>query len=697
MTFGKRFCVIVTIFLFPLFSGLLAASQAAATSNHLSTELDYLSELPVVLSATRLEQNILEVPSSTTIITREMIEATGAIDIVDILRLVPGFQVTHPSGNRSAVTSHGLPEAYPRRLLVLIDGRSTYRPLLSNVDWTQLGLAIEDIEKIEVIRGPNVTTHGTNAFIGTVNFITRRPFQDEGAYVRVRKGAIKTRDLVARYAGSSKDFEYRLTAGYREDVGFDDLAGDEIRTGTETYDERLNDEKTVRQFSFRGIYTPDSSDVYDIQIGYSGGAQGAEGSLDPAKPFDPVREKEISSSYGLVKWSHTISSEQDLYIKFYQNENEIEDLYSFLFFGFPVEFGFYDAQATRSDLEFQHTYINNENKLRVAWGGSLREDKVKSKLYYDSNDYFSDRSKRLFANVELFLTDALVTNLGIMVENTELSESVASHRLAFNYLLSPVDSFRLNISKANRLPSIHEVNVEWLARVSTNNALIDIISASDDNLKEEELTSYELGYAYANKKNHSSVDVRLYREELRDPIITRKDFAYTSVPAPITDDGSFVWINDRDSVVVTTGLEVQYSYQPAVSDFFKLQYAYAEMDGQYKYIVNNTPPNAAETFRNVENLVPASTVSALWSHQYDRDINAGIAFYHLTGFKWGGDGDTLPSYNRFDLNIKKSFKWGEGVGHIGFMIHNILDSEYEEFEFENIFKRRTYVQLDFQY
>jgi len=114
--------------------------------------MDYLGDMPVVLSVSRLAQPLAEAPGAVTVINREMIHASGFREIPDLLRLVPGFYVGWYDGTMATV-NRGLPDQYSRRMQVLVDGRSIYTPLFGGVQWSDLPLAMDDIERIEVIRG----------------------------------------------------------------------------------------------------------------------------------------------------------------------------------------------------------------------------------------------------------------------------------------------------------------------------------------------------------------------------------------------------------------------------------------------------------------------------------------------------------------------------------------------------------------
>jgi iron complex outermembrane receptor protein len=205
-------------------------------------------EPPSVLSATRLQQSLLEVPAAVTVIDRQMIEQSGVREIPEILRLVPGMVVGYDTGSDVFVSMHGTSVDLARRLQVLIDGRSIYQPLLARVDWTGLPLELADIERIEVIRGPNSATWGANSFLGVVNIITRHPADVERArisYTRsceddvveglARAGSIVSgrsitangfcddgiEDFQARLAARTAGVDWRLTVAGRQDDGFE--------------------------------------------------------------------------------------------------------------------------------------------------------------------------------------------------------------------------------------------------------------------------------------------------------------------------------------------------------------------------------------------------------------------------------------------------------------------------------------------
>ena len=178
--------------------GLLASPAIQAAEEDM-----FFSELPIVASVSRLPQRLADAPTSVTVIDREMIRSLPIRDLNDIFRLVPGFQ-TYPNNTEAArVTYHGLTdEEFSPRLQVLVDGRSMYSSAFRNgVNWAVIPVAIEDIERIEVVRGTNAVSYGSNAFLGVINIITVDPSLVQGFSVTANHGNQGIRDYSLRTGG----------------------------------------------------------------------------------------------------------------------------------------------------------------------------------------------------------------------------------------------------------------------------------------------------------------------------------------------------------------------------------------------------------------------------------------------------------------------------------------------------------------
>ena len=230
------------------FLGFIPAQALLANHEFALNEED----IPIVLSASRLRQPISESPASITVIDRQMIEQSGARSIVDILLLVPGFQVGRRLKGNPVATYHGLAERYNPRLQLLVDGRPTFVPLFGGIPWGELPIALTDIERVEVTRAPNAATFGPNSFAAVVSITTRSPASDSGCWRSISEaGGNKYSSGTLTYFGSSGSFDYRFTMQAENDEGY----------------KNIPDRERGRLASFRSFWQVNSTD----RIGFDSG------------------------------------------------------------------------------------------------------------------------------------------------------------------------------------------------------------------------------------------------------------------------------------------------------------------------------------------------------------------------------------------------------------------------------------------
>ena len=185
---------------------LAALVLCAADSAHAQTQPVDLSAATLedlmkieITSASRKEQRAEEVPASVYVITRDDIRRSGMTSVPDLLRLVPGVQVAQINSNKWAVSVRGFNSLYSNKLLVLIDGRTLYNPLFSGVLWDTEDLMLEDVDRIEVIRGPGAAVWGANAVNGVINILTRPAADTTGLLVHTGGGTFDRSSLALRY------------------------------------------------------------------------------------------------------------------------------------------------------------------------------------------------------------------------------------------------------------------------------------------------------------------------------------------------------------------------------------------------------------------------------------------------------------------------------------------------------------------
>ena len=297
---------------------LAALSSACSIGATWAADEDaYFSELPIVVSVSRLPQRLADAPTAVTVVDRDMIKASGARDLNDIFRLVPGFQ-TYPNNTEAArVTYHGLGDGdYAPRVQVLIDGRSMFSPLFGGgVNWATLPVAIEDIERIEVVRGTNAVSYGSNAFLGVINIITVDPALTRGFSVSTNYGNQNVRDYALRAGGKIGEVgDFRFTYRQENDDG--------LRNRADWVDSFFS-----RLFDVRADFVLSDRDSLQVSFGQVEGVtqNGRIGSattipvnrrLSVSVPDNPIREMRQTSAYAQMLWRRVLSPSSDLQLRY---------------------------------------------------------------------------------------------------------------------------------------------------------------------------------------------------------------------------------------------------------------------------------------------------------------------------------------------------------------------------------------------
>jgi iron complex outermembrane receptor protein len=686
-----------------LLVGLLGLSWSglhASSDKPLITEEDLYSELPFTLSATRLSQAIKDSPVSITVIDRDMIEAYDPQELIDVLRLVPGFQVVHPRGYRVSTAYHGLGTEYAQRMQVLIDGRSVYSPMFGHVQWLDLPLEVEDVERIEVTRGPNAASYGANAFTATINIITRHPVDTHGAYFKVINGARATQRYMTRFGGGTDKLDYRFSISQRSDNGFDD--------------DEFPDDKRINSLSFRGDYQADLDNNFQFQFGFSE-KEHRDGDTDADDILvDPPRDVETRTNFQFIKWRHQVDSNEEFSLQFYHNFEQISDDFltapiddilpgfsAFVtgFTGVPTaneQIALSNShRAHRYDLEFQHT-IEPRNDLRLVWGASARLDQVGAKGFFSqpsNRDYYNNHTYRLFAHSEWRPSPAWTINAGLMVENNDLTGTDLSPRLAVNHHFTDNHTLRAGYSRALRTPSILEENADSASRLSDGRELEKLLLSTGD-LRPEKITSLELAYIGRFPQYGVDVDVKLFYDRIRNVLNQYEDEAYNQ---PINALVGFplstrVLIFDNDGFTNIKGLEAQLKYDLSRGTRVHLGYTILDVDGRSLSDINESAVIGDVSYNEHEFEAPRTISTLQLIQDIDHDLRGSVAFHRYSRYEFGG-GDSTGDFKILNWRLAKKFRSGNASGQVALSFQNMLD-EYFDFEREQEFESRVFLSLE---
>jgi iron complex outermembrane receptor protein len=660
----------VTLILTCLPAALASAEEGIPLSEHY-----FFEEVPIVLSATRLSQKLSDVPAAITIIDKQMIKASGALEIPDLLRLVPGFHVARYIGSKQSATYHGLADEYARDMQVLVDGRSVYDPVFGGVSWTDLPLTMEEINRIEVIRGPNASAYGSNSFAGVINIITEHPSQQQGTQFKVTGGSEETRKTMLRHSSSIGKLDYRLSFNYKANDGFDGR----------------HDSSEFGSLGLRSDYQLGTHDTILFKLGYSKGT--FEDGFPGAEIVQPEREIDNLYHYQQVRWTHTLNPANEISLQFYHNYQDSDDVYvETLPAPFPPllytsGFGF---ESHRYDLEFEHTWSLSDS-FRLVWGLGARHDRGDS---YETMNNDSDIIRfqgRGFINSEWRPIQDLVVNAGLMYEDFDGHDGLFSPRLALNYQLAENHTLRFAASRAYRVPTLLEANADQIIR-QVGGPLQEQYYITTTDLDPMEIKAFEIGYLGVFPAIHSTMDVKIFHERIEPLISSPEDFSAPGPNFPGTDPGAFRYLNSGQ--VDISGAELQFTFRPSDRTIVFLGYGAASMVGEEARQIS-----VGGTFlspRNLRDKMAHHTASLLASHRFANGLQLSVDGYYLDSVTWKGEGDPLPDYRRWDLRLSKDFRFPDVDGEIALILQNVNGSHLE-FRDDNKEDEGAYLQMELNF
>lgn len=629
------------------------------------SEKDYLQDLPVVLSASRLNQPLSEAPNAVTVIDRDMIKASGFRTIADVFRLVPGMYVGYLEGHAPIVAYHGSTDEYSRRMQVLVDGRSVYLPPFSTVDWEDIPLHINDIERIEVIRGPAAASHGANSFQGVINIITRDAGSVDGATVSVTKGEGGVSDASAHLGNSGANLDYRVTLGYRSDNGFDINA--------------MNDSATTRLANLRANYHPAGPDSFDFQLGYSEGNRG-QGIADR----EYFRDASVYSHFQQVAWLRVLPQGDELKLQYFHISSHAKDpggtilrsdnILSTVPAGHTV--------VHRHDVELQHTTQLSANN-RLVWGGGVRKDSAESPL--NMNAPLEIEQSRLFAHDEWRMSPAALLNVGAMFEKDGMGHANTSPRASFNYHLAPQQTLRVGTSVAYRSPAFVE-----------EKGYIPGYFLAAGGLLPEKIHSKEIGYLGEFSTLGLSVDARFFYDRLSDVI-------YLDPLALNPPVWGFRPYNFRNLAGAThRGFESTLKYRWQEKNSLIFNYARQAIGCYITGSLSNPHPLIQNALQNMINTCADIGTwnggSVLLTQQLRHDIQLSAGYYHQGPLPILQTSEQT-AMRRVDLRIAKSLAKSAFYtgGELALVVQNAFQDDYSEYsttpqtDNKKFFNKRAYL------
>lgn len=443
------------------------------TLTHLKTlSLQELSATTVSI-ATKNQQPINETPSAVFVISHEEIRRSGMQSIPEVLRKVPGLEVARVDANQWAISSRGFNGIYANKLLVMVNGRTVYDPLNSGVYWNEQDYPLEDIDRIEVIRGPGATLWGSNAVNGVINIITRSSQESQGLLLSGGTSKEEPGFGTFRYGGEiNPDFHYRIYGKYNHRDDFHFGNGD-----------KANDRLDMGRAGFRSDWTPDAHKNLIVQGDYfNGDMQQSLSNLDPMAPIIADNAKKYGGNL-LLRWQQTLENNSRLQIRSYFDHavrNQVR----------------LDYRRSTFDLDLQHNFRLQDHNLTWGAGYRFNSDLLEQKqalLYFDP----AQRDVHLFnvfgQDEWRFLDDNLRLIYGSKVEHNDFTGFEIQPSARLLWMPNRQHSLWGAVSRAVRVPARvdHDLNVLFNVGPGTTANVL-----GDDNFDSESAITYELGYRF---------------------------------------------------------------------------------------------------------------------------------------------------------------------------------------------------------
>jgi len=475
------------------FSFTARAQSQGGTGDLTQLKIEDLMNLEIT-SASRQKQTLSTTPAAVFVITQEDIHRSGSTNIPDLLRMVPGLNVAQINANSWAISSRGLNDLFSNELLVLVDGRTVYAPSSGGVFWDTVDLPLEDIERIEVIRGPGGSVWGTNAVNGVINIVTKSAEATRGGLVVAGGGGFHRAFATVQYGSSlGKKSDYRVYVKYLDEASLQSPEGRSLGDGWH---------------SLRGGFRLDSALTAkdgvtlqgDLYTSREGSATSYLPSITSPAPVNFWEEITVAGGFLQGAWSHKISdrSATQLTISFDQSERNdtLGETRHTLDADFQHNFRLGRFHSMVWGLDYRYTDYSSVGSLFVSFNPASASHTQYSGFIQDEITLLPDR---LYFTVGTKLEHHYYTGLAVM-PTARLAWTPSTHT-----------TFWAAVSLAERTPA--ELDTVFRGNVgsfSTPDGALNLISVfGNPDLKNEGLLAYEAGYR-AELSKHISVDLAAY-------------------------------------------------------------------------------------------------------------------------------------------------------------------------------------------
>jgi len=643
-----------------------AGAEHPESENTLAEEDLIFMEVPTVTTAAKKEQKQPETAAATYVITKEDIRRSGATTIPELLRMVPGLDVAQIDANKWAVSARGFNGSFTNELLVLIDGRSVYTPLFSGVYWDVQDTLLEDIERIEILRGPGGALWGANAVNGVINIITKSAKDTRGGLATAGTGSQERGFGSLRYGVKAGENVYFRT--YAKYFNRDDFVEGHDQWNSQRggfrmdWDVSLRDTLTV----LGDVYDGDADQILKTT------------SLSPPGSLQSTGTIDYNGGNTLLRWQRRLSKESDFTLQTFFDNAERDDQVLF-------------QRINTYDVDFQHRFPLATNQ-EIIWGAGYRliGDRLGDSftVSFDPDNKYNQVGS-VFLQDEIALRDDMRLTLGTKLEHNDYTGFEIQPNARFLWKFKENQSLWSAVSRAVRTPSrsYSDIRINTAAFTDSRDGENLVAIFGNPGLQSEDLIAYEIGYR--NQINRAiSLDIATFYN-VYDNLVTLE----SGVPVYEMEQTSphllFPLYMEDLMEGRTYGVEMNANWQAVRCLRLSPGYTWLQMNMRPKAESNDTRSgNKMEGSSPEHQLQLRSYLNLPHNLEYD------TAAYYVTGL----DSLDVPSYLRLDMRLgwrpRKNLE-------LSLSAQNLLDGSHEEFAADDVVEskvpRSIYAKIEWRF
>lgn len=588
-----------------------------------------------VTSVSKKGEDPFDSPSAIYVISSEDIKNSGFTSVQEALRMVPGLQVAQMDSNKWAIASRGFNRQTSSKLRILIDGRAVFTPFFSGVFWDEVDLIMQDIERIEIVRGAGGALWGPNTVNGVINIITKSAQSTQGKYISMLYGNEENGTIEARY-GSKIDegIYYRTHAKFTHRDGSDSLVGEDLKNNW------FNQSAGVRLDHHK-----DLDNKWSVNLDILHGKDEVFASIFPqlVSPlvFEHPFNKETWKGSILTKWRNIQSNISDTDVTLYLDYNQFDS----------IELKVKNLSA---DISFKHNWNGYDNH-DITWGAEFlyNQDVITNSYYlgYSPNQRYNHFYSLFFQDKVTIIPQSLFITVGSKLEHNYFTDFEYQPNVKLTWFPNNHQTVWMAATRAIRVPTRFEKD-GWQRYAGTTQGFLGV--RGDNDFESEKIITYEIGH----------------RARLADGLILDSTAFYSKYSDLRSWDKNGDAVDDYINLIGITneakarsyGVETAIQWQ--ANSRLRLEASYGLFDIKY------TIPKKHFTLDDLGAPRHQFNIRSNWKVVPNLDWNLGV--YYVDSL----EEVQIDGYVRLDSNI--IWRAAEGL-NISIVGQNLLDDRHQEF------------------